>query len=655
VTFYPDRINVVTGQSERGKSALLWIVDYCLGSRRCSIPVGVIRESTSWFGLLLDLGETQMLVARREPGAQAQTGAAYMEEGVQVPIPRQIEPNCTTTDVRDRLGQLGGLPALDLDGGEGKAGGFRGRPSSRDMATFNFLPQHIVANPYTLFFKADTYEHQERLKALFPLVLGATDARSLEWKRELKELERELERAKSALAAQQASASVWVSELRSTYEQARELGLLPEAPPAGTNWTYEMLIAQLNSVIERVGRGEAPIIALGATEEAASRLATLRAQEADVARKIAALRRKLAAVRELDTTTDEYAETLRLQQDRIEPVGWFAEAISKGRDHCPFCGSDHAPAEAHIQRLVRVGEQLGRAVSALEPANRVLDRERTGIQTQLRELEQELNGIRTRRKEWEDSQERAGSQRQTLPEVFRFVGRLEHALTTYQGAYSNTDAVQSVRVLQNRIERLRQAVNPRQEQERVRRSLEELTGLIDIYARIIGVDPTLPPPNLDLTNLTLEFKRNDGRSDRLWEIGSGGNWMGYHIATYLALHEFFLQKPGNPVASFLMIDQPSQAFFPDRWPGDPDPETGEIPIPAGKRSNDIDRVTRIFKALAEANRRTGRKLQIIVVDHADEITWYGIREVQKAERWRDEDALIPASWITHSKGVDQNA
>ena len=39
------------------------------------------------------------------------------------------------------------------------------------MAAFNFQPQHIVANPYTLFFKADTTEHREKLRIIFPLAL----------------------------------------------------------------------------------------------------------------------------------------------------------------------------------------------------------------------------------------------------------------------------------------------------------------------------------------------------------------------------------------------------------------------------------------------------------------------------------------------------
>lgn len=44
------------------------------------------------------------------------------------------------------------------------------------------------------------------------------------------------------------------------------------------------------------------------------------------------------------------------------------------------------------------------------------------------------------------------------------------------------------------------------------------------------------------------------------EIGSGMNWVGYHLSAYLALQDFFINNT-RPVPHFLVLDQPSQAFF----------------------------------------------------------------------------------------------
>lgn len=68
VEFHPGVVNVISGASKTGKSAVIPIIDYCLASDKCAIPVGVIRENCSWFGVLIDTVEGQKLLARREPG-----------------------------------------------------------------------------------------------------------------------------------------------------------------------------------------------------------------------------------------------------------------------------------------------------------------------------------------------------------------------------------------------------------------------------------------------------------------------------------------------------------------------------------------------------------------------------------------------------------
>ena len=37
VHFEPGKINIITGESGTGKSTLTWIIDYCLGSDKCSV------------------------------------------------------------------------------------------------------------------------------------------------------------------------------------------------------------------------------------------------------------------------------------------------------------------------------------------------------------------------------------------------------------------------------------------------------------------------------------------------------------------------------------------------------------------------------------------------------------------------------------------
>jgi predicted ATPase len=53
VNFRLGALNIVTGASKTGKSALLDIVDYCWGRAECTVAEGEIRKSVSWFALHL--------------------------------------------------------------------------------------------------------------------------------------------------------------------------------------------------------------------------------------------------------------------------------------------------------------------------------------------------------------------------------------------------------------------------------------------------------------------------------------------------------------------------------------------------------------------------------------------------------------------------
>src|SRR5262249_24908758 len=133
------------------------------------------------------------------------------------------------------------------------------------------------------------------------------------------------------------------------------------------------------------------------------------------------------------------------------------------------------------------------------------------------------------------------------------------------------------------------------------------------------------------------------RPDRpipLDRMGSGANWVGYHVVTHLALHQWFRQHD-RPVPAFVFFDQPTQAYFPaDRVPSPDEPPENWL--------SDEDRaaVQRLFALMFETAANLAPNLQLIVTEHAN----LPDAQFQSAivENWRDGAALIPAEWITPS-------
>jgi hypothetical protein len=96
LSFEPGMANVISGASKTGKSAVIPIIDYCLASGKCSIPVGTIRDACSWFGIVIQTIEGEKLLARREPGDAKQTGDMMLLEAAQVGIPLDTPSKNTT-------------------------------------------------------------------------------------------------------------------------------------------------------------------------------------------------------------------------------------------------------------------------------------------------------------------------------------------------------------------------------------------------------------------------------------------------------------------------------------------------------------------------------------------------------------------------------
>jgi hypothetical protein len=158
----------------------------------------------------------------------------------------------------------------------------------------------------------------------------------------------------------------------------------------------------------------------------------------------------------------------------------------------------------------------------------------------------------------------------------------------------------------------------------------------------LGLEHEGSPVRLEGRQLTVVVDTDDGPVP-LQRIGSGANWMGYHIVAHLALHQYFIEK-ARPVPRFLMLDQPTQAYYP--------PGTGQVRIDREGLPEDADSeaVRGLFRLLRRFAEDDARGLQIIVCEHAmlDE-AWYldRVRHV-----WRDGRALIPAEWLTAAEEAE---
>jgi hypothetical protein len=629
--FLPGKINLVTGISGTGKSAILAIVDYVLGSGKCAIPVGVIRTTVAWYGLLLDLGYTQMLVARKEPGSNLLSGDYHVHVGAQVHIPDQVDKNMSHDAFKHDMDKRAGLPSVDFDADESKSG-FKSRPSFRDMAAFNFLPQYIVANPSVLFYKADTTEHRSKLQTIFPFVLGAIDAGYLAAEHEKADLERRFNKLKIELDRRRRTAEVWKAEAFGLHERARELGLIDPIGPAPQ--TTEQCIQVLRTVPDRLAALRVPVVSPGTTEQAARFLNSLREREGDIATGLSDIRSRIVRINALRRSTEGLDAAVELHAERVQGVGWFRRKIRES-SACPVCGSEHEGARDELNKLSTAAEQLVEHQRFAKDVPTMLEREHNDLSKQVREYEEQLREIRVQRAELEERRAEAGGQR--LDQVYRFAGRIEQSLENLQRVDDDGELNQKMDEIRHRLITLEEFLDPHAKRRKLELALRLVGEQIAQYARFLDLERAGEVISLKVEELTLVFESpQSGRRDYLWELGSGANWMGYHIATMLALHHRFLHMDLSYVPTFLMVDQPSQVYFPSG-----------VSYAATAATQDLIATQKVFEALERGLRDSDYRLQIIVVEHADELTLGEIRSLHVVADWhtRDVDWLIPRAWM----------
>jgi hypothetical protein len=630
VKFDPGVVNVISGLSKTGKSAIIPIIDYCLGSDKCAIPVGVIRDKCGWFGVVVETIEGQKLLARREPGDQQQTGDMFILEAPEVEIPDVVsERNSNTTVAKTMLDRLAGLTTLGFDP-ENENIPYRSRPSFRDLMAFTFQPQNIIANPDVMFFKADTTEHREKLKTIFPYILNAVTTEVLAARWEIDRLQRLHRRKEAELRAAMGSIAVWRNEALAWLRQAKDLGLLPVETPLPSEWPDILdLLRRVAASSSRLARPS-----ISSIDSSLVRLEELRNQEASVAAELSEHRQRLNEIHRLIQSSASYGSAIRVQRDRLALSKWLRTREAAAPDVLAALGNQgHDDLDALVAALEGIEIQLQSHPTLSDTLDREIIRRR-GLAEHSLEI---LNTVRREIADLERDSIEAREAAYRSDQIERFIGRLEQALTLYDKADENAELREQIRDILGQIQALQSGIS----ESEIRRRIENALRTIETAAASIipGLDAEWPeaPIKLIIDDLTIKVLQGT-RDDYLWEIGSGANWLAYHVALTLALQRFFLSLPHHPVPSFVVYDQPSQVYFPKRTAG-----KDEITDPAW-RDEDVVAVRKVFSVLAIEVRRALGRLQIIVLDHAGSEVWGDLDGVVLTEEWRG-DKLVPEAWV----------
>ncbi|WP_175927500.1 DUF3732 domain-containing protein [Burkholderia cepacia] len=635
--FELGKVNVISGASRTGKSAVIPIIDYCLGSSTCSIPVNTIRKYCEWFGIVIATAEGEKLLARKEPGAQRSTDEMFLLEAETISkIPSRIAKNTSAGAIKRLLDGLANLSNLDFSGGE-ESVGFDGRPAFRDLAAFTFQPQNVVANPDVLFFKTNTYEHREKLRKIFPYVLGAVTPALMATQFELNRIRQLLRRKERELKDAQEVSARWLADLRSKFSEAQELGLIPRLEEEVSR---DQMIELLDEVISRTDLNLA--VTTATISDALRELSSLETEEREVSRELTTLRHRLEEMNRMRVGIQQYEAALSVQRGRLQLSSWLVSHVSDESD-CPMCGSHSDSAKRKLQSLSQRLEEVEAAAGAdrNKEVPAAFDRELQRVTTDVGNATERLRAVQIRKRALTGRSKEASEQQFSAKRMERFIGNLESSLDLHRKLGSDSELVEEVRALKETVLRLEGELREQDVEARKRRALRIINTNAGNLLPNLDIENPNDPISLEINDLTIKVLGSD-RDDYLSEIGSGSNWLSYHLAVLLSLHQFYLSQKSSPVPAFLVLDQPSQVYFPKHV------VSREVEDDPKVRDEDVDAVRKAFEVMGSVVESEKGKLQLIVLDHASSEVWGGIDGVVGLPEWRGGIKLVPMEWLSEA-------
>ncbi|MGC1182313.1 DUF3732 domain-containing protein [Legionella sp.] len=617
-------LNVITGKSSTGKSAIIEIFDYCFGSGDYTVPEGVITARADIYFTVLQFPSLALVLARR-----GNSNLCFIKELI---CKQEIEGLRTTNsdffspgyfiplkDFKKELGRYFNVALSDIDENiEARIynnGKKSPTPSIRSFMSFMLQHQNLVANKHAIFFRFDEKEKREQVIDHFKVFLGIADQEYFILSQQLNEKEQELKKLMLMLPRK-------AEERNKTQEEISRI-LDEYLAITGTNLielSASHIITNPQQALDAISNAHIQVNILSSTFE--QQRASLEQAKSILYAEIRDLQRNRMTTR----ASIKYAEKFRETMDTIS-VPFSAEIpIST----CPFCESENNNNEQEANRLTEAISWLNNELR-LSPYMResfAEDERRFSaeIENKHNDLKHVLEKLAILDKQTTDLSKKRPVSELAIKARLRIEAILELLISR-----SSTDLELRKEQLDKEKKELTEHLNKYNMNERLNRIKSQIEDAMHEIGQQFDFEESYHPINLkfSLESFDLWHEQPTGKKIFLRTMGSGANWLYCHLTLFLALHRVFAinSKFGSKIPPILFLDQPTQVYFPN-YQTDVAEEFSAAELAEGtarhdRVDEDLHAVVNMYRELIRFCDLTEEKSkirpQIIVTDHADHL------------------------------------
>ena len=616
-------VNIITGESKTGKSALVEIIDYCLCSTRCTVPKGKITEFAYLYALVMLIGNSTYVIARYN---WDDGGKMFFSKEAEDFSPANLEINYfaekTALSYKDAKNEIECALGLFITNMATDADQQGKKASLRNMVSYLFQHQNLMASKFALFYRFSDFYKRKDVIDQFPVFAGMisqeyySDLIQLNTlKAQLKQKQKKQKANEKSTTCIKESLSPLLTDYFALLEQNFDGSISAQKMLEVASNLPEFDDTQLfgeNKITERYS-------------ELNAELENLRNEEREI----------LLKIKNIDNASNTGSSFSKMLRDLKQQTS-VAE-IETDEYTCPLCGHECQEISDNDTKLIE-------ATNWLDDELKITAKYTADFSEDVRKLNDAHSKIGEKTRDvWR--------QIKTIEEKFisskALVSKREkvnyakarialYAEMSNSGIFETVDG--DIEELKEKIARLEEKIKGFDVDKKMSKAESFLSGNMNRLSLTLDFEDEYRPIDLNfgLTDGSFDIYQHQKNNEniRLYEMGSGANWVSCHIALFLSFLHYFSAQENSPMPLVMFFDQPSQVYFPQ---GD---DKGEI------AQADLIAVNKMYKTIFDEinfiGKETGTLPQIIIVDHVDGNNLECKQEFDGYVRcnWRNGRALI---------------
>lgn len=600
LSFSNDKVNVITGNSKTGKTAILEIIDYCLCGSKETVVISYehIAENVAWYGIRFFINDKVYTIARGEITEKGSFSKDYYFSQTGE-IPERPCVKMEEAQIKAILEQEFSIDNEITVSYGGKSLRKNSKLSFRYFLMFNTLSKDIIDNGKSFFDKMHIERYRDVWPQIFDLALGVINFETLQVQKKIDGIQQEIyalenERRKSAKKLE-----LYNESTSSLVKQAKEAGLINE------DLELPDAFEALKDLLNNNNQGFANDFSV---EQEYERLQ----QTHD------GLTLQLAKLQRFKKSYNKYRDNLREEKEALQPIEYIYSHFS-----------DKTSGE-YFQFLNNLSRELSKVKSAIK-GRRPFEYD---IDCQIGELQQSIDELNAK------LSQTAHVAYRTLPAAQKLI-----SLGEIKAEYRRLEPPQDDNNIEKRInakeKELEEFVSQTSEISEIRElTVKTLNEFIQSYIYVARNELDEHGEYgawFDYKKAVLTLKKN--KAAAIANISSSSDHLYMHLCLFAGIHHMLLSQNSPYVPSFLVIDQPSRPYFNTAEYSYKDSEA------AISKKDDWSKVKGIFNLwdyFFEQVLSQKKHFQVIMLEHVSESAWNTCHHINLVDVFDGEkNALVP--------------